>query len=711
MAVEKFANAAQTTINQIGGISPISTNLNVLNASQFPGSPQFRIRIDDELMLVTFVVGNLWTVTRGQEGTAAAPHAHGAVVTHVLTAAALAQFAVDITGITGPIGPTGPTGPIGFTGPTGPRGATGVQGATGPFGGPPGATGATGPIGFTGPTGPTGPRGNTGPQGATGVQGVTGATGPTGPLGPTGGLGPTGPTGPRGDTGPFGGPPGATGSTGPQGATGPQGPTGVQGLVGAQGSTGPQGATGPQGPTGILGPTGPTGPGGTVLVTRRTPIDPSSFIVLRLDESPIGTNLPTAFSNDGSAGVSFVGTGVSPTGTLRSGRMGLFNRAVDIRPPGFISTPDTNVNPSDSTLTVSAWVWLRSYAPGSAVVVNKAYNNQAAGWVSPFSAFGIETAPSADGAWTTSVTVAGVRRSINLTTADKIPLQQWCHVALTFDSSDLRAFLNGSNVGVLGVPGTIDYGSNGPYSVGGNRVTGLDSVDGLIEDVRIENTARPETWMQTVYKNGVGLPDNFVGASPGVTGPQGATGLQGPTGAIGPSVAIGVSANDPVPAFGWTNVQGALDAIKSVQNPGFTGPGGVLTGYIVQTSSRVHYVPIAAGQFMGSHIVYTGAGFMRFNPADYRPSVPSGAAQVIRLQVGAESSNGEGVEAQLYDLTAGTVVPNSFAVVTGTATPAFAESSNLVFTAIDKDYEVQFRSSSATGVANMRMARLKISHG
>lgn len=202
MGIEKFANAAQTTINQIGGISVSSTTIIVASAALFPTSPQFRVKIENELILVIAVSGNVFTVIRGIEGTPVSAHPNKSTVTHILTAGSLSQFFSDITGFTGPVG------------------ATGIQGVTGP-------------------------------QGYTGPQGVTGATGPLGPTGPAGG--PTGPAGPTGATGPVG-------VTGPQGATGLQGPTGPQG---SQGYTGPQGATGVQGVTGATGPVGPTGPAGT----------------------------------------------------------------------------------------------------------------------------------------------------------------------------------------------------------------------------------------------------------------------------------------------------------------------------------------------------------------------------------------------------------------------------------------------------------------
>jgi hypothetical protein len=81
---ERFTNNASTTLN--GAINNAVTSLVVTSAATFPTAGNFRIRIDDEIMLVTAVSGTTFTVTRAQEGTAAASHSSGATVREVLTA-------------------------------------------------------------------------------------------------------------------------------------------------------------------------------------------------------------------------------------------------------------------------------------------------------------------------------------------------------------------------------------------------------------------------------------------------------------------------------------------------------------------------------------------------------------------------------------------------------------------------------------------------
>jgi hypothetical protein len=82
---EQLANDIQTIL--AADLTAVATKLKPLSSAGFP-APDFRIRIDDELMLVT-AVGAEWTVSRGVEGTAAAPHQAGSPVIHLLTRGSL----------------------------------------------------------------------------------------------------------------------------------------------------------------------------------------------------------------------------------------------------------------------------------------------------------------------------------------------------------------------------------------------------------------------------------------------------------------------------------------------------------------------------------------------------------------------------------------------------------------------------------------------
>ena len=70
---EELVNNAQTTLN--GGIGASDTSIVVANALVFPGTGNFRLLLESELVLCTAVSGNTLTVVRAQEGTANVAHA------------------------------------------------------------------------------------------------------------------------------------------------------------------------------------------------------------------------------------------------------------------------------------------------------------------------------------------------------------------------------------------------------------------------------------------------------------------------------------------------------------------------------------------------------------------------------------------------------------------------------------------------------------
>jgi hypothetical protein len=94
--MERLANNAVTTLS-LPITTTYATTVYVASVALFPAAGDFRILIDDELLLVTAVdaATNTFTVTRGIEGTTPATHAVGSAVSQVLTAAGLLQFIED----------------------------------------------------------------------------------------------------------------------------------------------------------------------------------------------------------------------------------------------------------------------------------------------------------------------------------------------------------------------------------------------------------------------------------------------------------------------------------------------------------------------------------------------------------------------------------------------------------------------------------------
>ena len=98
MTTERFSTQASTALATLVGAGDLT--ISVQSTTHFPTSPEFRIRIGQELMLVTGVSGTTWTVTRGIEGTTSASHAPGSTVVAVLTGGALDEMRSEIEAAT-----------------------------------------------------------------------------------------------------------------------------------------------------------------------------------------------------------------------------------------------------------------------------------------------------------------------------------------------------------------------------------------------------------------------------------------------------------------------------------------------------------------------------------------------------------------------------------------------------------------------------------
>jgi len=93
---ERMVNDVDLTLN--GSINAAVTTITVNDGSVLPSDGDFRMLIEDELVLVTGRTVNDLTVERGAESTTAASHADSTAITPVLTAAAIDQMLDDVTG-------------------------------------------------------------------------------------------------------------------------------------------------------------------------------------------------------------------------------------------------------------------------------------------------------------------------------------------------------------------------------------------------------------------------------------------------------------------------------------------------------------------------------------------------------------------------------------------------------------------------------------
>lgn len=90
---EKISNNAISYL--VSSLDDSETGVEVTDATNFPSSGRFVIIIDNEIMYVTAVAGNVFTVVRGHENTTAIAHTSGAIVAHIISAGAWQRYCRD----------------------------------------------------------------------------------------------------------------------------------------------------------------------------------------------------------------------------------------------------------------------------------------------------------------------------------------------------------------------------------------------------------------------------------------------------------------------------------------------------------------------------------------------------------------------------------------------------------------------------------------
>lgn len=92
---EQLKNLAESKLDT--GIDDTVTSLAVTatEGSKFPSTGNFRITLEDEIMLCTSRSTDTLTVTRGQEGSANVAHSAGVDVVHTLTKAGLDNYLIE----------------------------------------------------------------------------------------------------------------------------------------------------------------------------------------------------------------------------------------------------------------------------------------------------------------------------------------------------------------------------------------------------------------------------------------------------------------------------------------------------------------------------------------------------------------------------------------------------------------------------------------
>jgi hypothetical protein len=165
---------------------------------------------------------------------------------------------------------------------------------------------------------------------------------------------------------------------------------------------------------------------------------------------------------------------------------------------GYLIIRDSERLRITGAITVSAWFNARSFDKAMAVA-GRAQNE--APWRYPFVSWLIRIN-------TVSVIEADVGDGRNYSPSGFVVPElvpgQWHHVAMTYDGATKRLFLNGVASGSQGYAGGIGNTAGRPILIGADEseAPAGDIFDGSIDDIRLFDTALPESDIQSLFQEG-----------------------------------------------------------------------------------------------------------------------------------------------------------------------------------------------------------------
>jgi len=82
----------------------------------------------------------------------------------------------------------------------------------------------------------------------------------------------------------------------------------------------------------------------------------------------------------------------------------------------------------------------------------------------------------------------------------------WYHLAVTYDGTTVRYYVNGAQIGTTSITGSLSY-TNSPWHIGDHGNGGY-YFKGVVDEVRIANACFSNGWISTYYRN-VNSPSSF----------------------------------------------------------------------------------------------------------------------------------------------------------------------------------------------------------
>ena len=162
-----------------------------------------------------------------------------------------------------------------------------------------------------------------------------------------------------------------------------------------------------------------------------------------------------------------------------------------------VSVADSTSLDITSAITMSAWVKFDSGADDGDSIISKDHTS----CVEPYRMYSINLWISGGvKKIRTEIAIGGLDK--NLATLTALSADRWYHVAMTYDGSNIRLYLDGTLDNSSAQTGSIDT-SNQPVLIGKHEVGDCTGVwDGLLDDVRVYNRALSADEVRQLYQLG-----------------------------------------------------------------------------------------------------------------------------------------------------------------------------------------------------------------
>jgi hypothetical protein len=147
----------------------------------------------------------------------------------------------------------------------------------------------------------------------------------------------------------------------------------------------------------------------------------------------------------------------------------------------YITVPNSSsLNIAGSGLTLSMWIKPQALAGGDSVVLGKFWN---ATMTSPYYQYGLELT----GGTVPNFFIGTTGGPLSASMGSALALNQWSYLAVVFDGSQVKYYVNGVLVTTASLPATITARTN-PFGIGADANT-QQFFKGSLDEVRIYNRA------------------------------------------------------------------------------------------------------------------------------------------------------------------------------------------------------------------------------